>query len=122
MAWFEFRQNNSGGSFDLDPRSGIGVHVWIEALDWEQANVRALTIGIYFDGCADGIDCDCCGDRWQEAWDSDGEEYPDINAQYDFSWDDAVYLHPLEGPFVVARSGNYDEILSRFIPASTGHA
>ena len=28
------------------------------------ANDIAQGNGIYFNGVADGIDCDCCGDRW----------------------------------------------------------
>lgn len=31
--FWEFDQNNSGGSFDIDDERGIGPSVWIEAID-----------------------------------------------------------------------------------------
>ena len=65
--WFGFKQNNSGGSFDHDPESGIGYAIYVEADDAEHANYRAKRIGLYFNGCASGRDCSCCGDRWSEA-------------------------------------------------------
>jgi hypothetical protein len=101
MAWFEFSQNNSGGHFDIDRSNGIGPRVWIEAADADAANERALDIGLYFNGVEAGFDCDCCGDRWYEVWDSDGVAEPEIDDDYDFNWHNAVYLHPLEGPFKV---------------------
>lgn len=60
--WYEFYQNNSGGSFTPPGRT-----VWIEAVSTIHANERALDIGIYFDGVNNGVDCDCCGDRWSRA-------------------------------------------------------
>jgi hypothetical protein len=27
--WYHFRQNNSGGSWDVDLKTGIGIDVWI---------------------------------------------------------------------------------------------
>ncbi|WP_420492620.1 DUF7296 family protein [Paenibacillus larvae] len=36
----------------------------MEADTAEQANAKAETIGIYFDGVDKGIDCPCCGDSW----------------------------------------------------------
>lgn len=68
--FYEFRQNNSGG-FWREP----GMSVIIEANSSEEANVIAETKGLYFNGCEEGLDCDCCGDRWYRAWsDKDGEE------------------------------------------------
>lgn len=64
--WFNFRQNNSGGIF-RDP----AINVWVEARDAEEANKRAASIGLYFDG--DG-DCSCCGNRWHEQWSDDRGE------------------------------------------------
>lgn len=61
MAFFHYRQNNSGGSFDVDSESGISVHVLIEAAGPDEANAKAQRIGLYFDGADD---CPCCGDRW----------------------------------------------------------
>ena len=75
--FYHFSQNNSGGSFDFDEDSGITVHVIIEATDHANANDIAEDAGIYFDGCRDGVDCNCCGDRWYPAWD-DGDENPSV--------------------------------------------
>ena len=33
---------------------------------------------MYFDGCAKNIDCPCCGDRWYQQYDGDGDEQPSI--------------------------------------------
>lgn len=96
--FYEFGQNNSGGSFDIDDEGGIGPRVWIEAGNPEDANDRAESIGLYFNGVADGRDCSCCGSRWSAAWDGDeGEIAPKINEKYDFDWHDTVYVHRLDG-------------------------
>ena len=95
--FYEFRQNNSGGSFDIDDTDGIGPRVWIEATDAKHANARALRLGIYFDGCAGGRDCNCCGDRWSPAWKDDGEDTVEVDPEYDFGWHDTVYVHHLDG-------------------------
>lgn len=112
--WYEFDQNNSGGCFVIEPRIGIGPRVWIEADSVDQANDRAESLGIYFNGCEDGRDCDCCGDRWWPQWGHEGEVRPDINVRYDFSWNDEVYLHPLVGNFLVVTVDNYNEVLAQF--------
>lgn len=62
--WWEYRQNNSGGSFDPDG----GMSTWIWAHSASQADAIAEQNGIYFDGCRSGADCPCCGDRWSTAW------------------------------------------------------
>lgn len=76
MAWFHFSQNNSGGSFSFDEEAGITHHVVIEADTAWLANQRAQHIGIYFNGCDDGLDCPCCGDRWSEPCDNEGDKDP----------------------------------------------
>lgn len=77
MAWYEYHQNNTGGSFVED--DDVGAWVWIEASSADEANSRAQSrAGIYFDGCDDGMDCPCCGDRWYPAWKDDGSEKPEI--------------------------------------------
>lgn len=68
--FFDFRQNNSGGRFKLDPKNGISVIVIIEAPSDTIANCIAETKGIQFDS-----GCPCCGDRWTRAWDG-GEDVP----------------------------------------------
>jgi hypothetical protein len=59
MKFFHFNQNNSFGQYD-----GPALDVVIEAENAKDANHRAEDNGLYFDGCMDGIDCKCCGDRW----------------------------------------------------------
>ncbi len=77
MKFFHFSQNNSGGRFTIDAKQGIGVHVIIEAKNIGAANNRAQQIGLYFNGCDDGMDCSCCGDRWYPCCDK-GSSYPQI--------------------------------------------
>jgi hypothetical protein len=74
MPFFRFCQNNSGGSFSLT--NNLTHHVIVEAHDHIHANARFEELGGYFNGCADGLDCDCCGDRWSRVWKDDGEPEP----------------------------------------------
>lgn len=74
--FYQYRQNNSGGKFEYDKHDGISVFVIVEAHNYREANSRANNIGLYFNGCADGYDCPCCGDRWYEQWENDGDDYP----------------------------------------------
>lgn len=76
--FYHFDQNNSGGSFSFDGNEGITHHVVIEADNASDANTIAEEIGIYFNGCSTGLDCDCCGDRWYEVQERHGEEFPHI--------------------------------------------
>jgi hypothetical protein len=62
--FYTFGQNNSGGSFVFDYSRGITHFVIIEADSESEAMERAERIGLYFNGCSNGIDCSCCGDRW----------------------------------------------------------
>lgn len=106
--WWEFQQNNSGGLFDHDPEAGIGYLVFIEARNADEASARAQEIGIYFDGCRDGTDCPCCGDRWYEPY-GDGDPVPNVYGEIVrpaaadedpwVEWGIPSYMHPLEGPF-----------------------
>ena len=71
MPLFQFRQNNSGGQY-MGPK-----FVVVKADDADQANQIAQDQGpVYFDGVADGIDCDCCGDRWYPVNDDDAQDQP----------------------------------------------
>jgi len=72
--FYEFDQNNSGGSFDVD--NEVCHRVVIEATSPEKANEKAQSLGIYFDGCAEGLDCPCCGDRWGECDEYDATSFP----------------------------------------------
>jgi hypothetical protein len=70
--FYEFRQNNSGGSF-VGP-----VLVIVEATSPAEANeIAQEKADVYFDGCARDLDCDCCGDRWYPLWDeAEGSPVP----------------------------------------------
>ena len=74
MKFFKFDQNNSGGSFDADDK--VCHRVIVEAKDTDEAIDIAENLGIYFDGCETGMDCDCCGDRWHRPWGDEGMVFP----------------------------------------------
>lgn len=76
--FYEFRQNNSGGSFRTDLVAGVSIFVSIEAIDYWHAVYKAERIGLYWDGVDRGYDCSCCGDRWSKPWSEDGTEEPTI--------------------------------------------
>lgn len=99
--FYKFNQNNSFGKFDIDDVMGIGPIVYVEANDANSANYRAESLGIYFNGVDDGIDCPCCGDRWYNVTDIDYNVTDDVDAhidpKYDFGWHDTVYVHMLDG-------------------------
>ena len=105
--YYIFDQNNSGGSFDIDPKEGIGPRVWVEATSYDHANDRAENIGIYFEGVQEGRDCPCCGDRWHPLWnEEDGQDDPLIRPEYDFNWHDEVYVHRMTGEILTVRKGD----------------
>lgn len=107
--WYEFRQNNSGGSFRVDGENGLSTHVILEADDAEDANERAQRLGIYFDGVRNDLDCSCCGDRWCEVRTRDGNTSPTIYGESlgevsgFLSWAGKelpeVYVHMKDGQF-----------------------
>ena len=74
--FYEFGQNNSGGSFVID--NDLTCHVIIEADNDKEANKLAEGVGVYFNGCDDNIDCNCCGDRWYEQYEEEGDEVPSV--------------------------------------------
>jgi hypothetical protein len=67
MSFYEFDQNNTGGSFEITEK--LKHTVIIESDTAKEANKAAKKLGIYFDGCYKGKDCACCGDRWDIATD-----------------------------------------------------
>lgn len=73
MKFYFFNQNNSGGSFDVTDK--LCHRVIIEASNVDEAIDIAENMGIYFDGCATGSDCECCGDRWYRPDDGHGFPY-----------------------------------------------
>lgn len=103
--FYEFNQNNSGGGFDFNRSAGITHIVIIEADSAGDANKRAESIGLYFDG--DG-DCPCCGDRWYSAY-GDGDEVPAVygtpveDYHIDYKWmgtDPEIFIHYTDGRIV----------------------
>lgn len=71
--FYLYRQNNTEGHYIEN--NIIGKCVIIEENDIEEANIKAVSIGIYFNGVCKGVDCSCCGDRWL----SEPEEYNSID-------------------------------------------
>lgn len=67
LNWHSYRQTNSRGEF-----RGPALNVHIQALSPTAADAIAMERGLYFDGIDKGIDCSCCGDRWQRADARDG--------------------------------------------------
>lgn len=66
--WYRFHQNNSYGIW-IGPQN---IHV--EAIDLDHACRRAEEeAGVYFNGCRDGKDCSCCGDRWYRPYEEPTE-------------------------------------------------
>ena len=105
MTFFTFNQNNSGGGFDFDERAGIAHYVIVEADSAAAANARAEAIGIYFDHEYE-IDCECCGTRWYEAWEDDGDAVP------------SIYGTPVQDYFEFKFMGNDPEV---FVHFADGH-
>ena len=86
--FYTYDQNNSGGFFKITKK--IKHYVIIEADSAKEADEKAESIGLYFDGVKKDIDCPCCGDRWDKADDPDfginGTEKPEI-------WGESVLEH-----------------------------
>ena len=62
--WYLFDQNNSYGYFEVNDK--LCAKLFIEANNEEEANEKAISLGCYFNGVEEGIDCPCCGDRWSD--------------------------------------------------------
>ena len=78
---YNFDQNNSGGYY-VKPAQNIIVK---DARDEKHAIEIALAAGMYFDGVADGTDCDCCGVRWvpmAQEYDSAEKAVADANRSF----------------------------------------
>lgn len=95
--FYRYTQNRSGGFFIVDEQAGIGPLVWVEAASAREADDRAKTIGIYFNGCDSGEDCECCGDRWEPAWEGDSQDEIHVDVSRDFTCHDRVYFHLSDG-------------------------
>jgi hypothetical protein len=112
--FFTYNQNNSGGHFVINKERGIGEYVIVEAMNSNDADARAESIGLYFNGVEDGMDCGCCGDRWYSPYD-DGSEEPLIYGQSpedykngdNWSKNKTIAVHYLDGG-VKCYDGNWD--------------
>ncbi|MHC2451219.1 hypothetical protein ACUXP3_001820 [Bacillus altitudinis] len=62
MTFYEYTQNNSGGHFEVNEK--LCHRLFIEADSYSESESIAESLGVYFNGVSDGIDCGCCGDRW----------------------------------------------------------
>lgn len=97
--FYHYRQNNSGGSFDVDEQAGIDINVFVEAYSAGQADDQAERIGLYFDGVDKGMDCDCCGDRWYTSSEGDWSTFADSKAIKESPYVTSGYIHRLDGSF-----------------------
>ena len=98
MSYFKFKQNNSFGHYNGTPL------VFIQADNAKAANAIAQDNGIYFNGVADGIDCDCCGDRWHPVHDDDALDVPTgYVADSNFDYKKKIYN---DGDDYIDYSGN----------------
>lgn len=92
--FYHFRQSNPGGSFVYDAERGLSTSVYIEADSYEEANERAKALGIYFYGVEQGLDCECCGDRWYPVRSHDEIETP---PKKDAPFDEEIFSMKWEG-------------------------
>lgn len=95
--FYTYDQNNSGGGFDHYPASGIGFRVVIEAVSAADADRKAEAIGLYFNGCDSGMDCDCCGDRWHPAYGEGSEQPEQYGKPITGGWGIPSYIHYADG-------------------------
>lgn len=103
--FYTFNQNNSGGRFVRN--SMVDHYVVVEGKSFEEIIERAESIGIYFDGCSDGRDCSCCGDRWYKPWSESDSDFTKVPSCYGSAFagpftnkrkkDSTVVVHYLDG-------------------------
>lgn len=79
--FYEYSQNNSGGSFVVNDE--VCHRLFIEAESADEANRKAEQLGCYWDGVEKGRDCPCCGDRWYSAWDDDAIDLARMSDLYE---------------------------------------
>lgn len=97
MKFWTYYQNNSGGCNVVNDR--VAKFVFIEAESAEDADNRAEEIGIYFNGCETGRDCDCCGDRWDRAYEQTATAADALRSVYDWCLDQdpAAHVYTADG-------------------------
>lgn len=123
--WYKYSQNNSGGSHVYDDNRGLSEWVFIEADSAKEADEYAESIGIYFNGVDDDMDCDCCGDRWYpQAWwgggDDKGKTLDELRVHIGetlkYRWradGNAIYIHFKDGSFIGDKDKNAGKLTSR---------
>jgi hypothetical protein len=79
---YRYRQNNSGGHFIVS--DSVAETVFIEATSPKEADAKAKSVGIYFDGVETGQDCSCCGDRWSSCSEFDWSKEPFEGDPFEF--------------------------------------
>ena len=102
-------QNDSGGYWVDDEQAGVGAHIIIEAVDWEEADRKLEKIGSNVSRF--NSPCPCCGERWGSARYSAATAKPKIHGttveQYQsYSDDETAYVHYYDGTikkFVIPR-------------------
>ena len=99
---YNFDQNNSGGYY-VKPAQNIIVK---DARDEKHAIEIALKAGMYFNGVADGVDCDCCGDRWNGI----SGEYGDLDKAVANANDSFIDEHNGVPKYVIVDGGSGDSI------------
>jgi hypothetical protein len=62
MKFYELVQNNSGGSFAVN--DDVTHRILVEAGEYKEAISIFESLGVYWNGVEEGMDCECCGDRW----------------------------------------------------------
>lgn len=111
--FYTYGQNNSGGSFVID--ENVGQYVIVEADTVEQANDAAESrAGLYFDGCDQGVDCSCCGDRWyRQYYKDDGNKEPMIYGKTieEFKEDPGMVLRSEMSIHVYYQDGRHEKIV-----------
>lgn len=96
--FFTYVQNNSGGGFHYEDWQ-VTEYVVIEAMDADEADVIAGSVGIYFDpNCL--IDCECCGSRWGQAY--LGDDLPSV-------WGEPVWRKYAKEPSMISFMGEKPE-------------
>lgn len=93
--FYTFSQSNPGGRYD----DSMPMYLIIQSTSAEQANERAESLGVYFDGTVIGRDCECCNDRWYRVDDFDGKKNPMVYGELAVDDGNRVkiyYFTPLE--------------------------
>lgn len=109
--YYRFRQNNTGGFFEEKPP--IASTMFIEADSQQDAIVRGQDIGLYWNGVEAGVDCECCGDRWDE---SPEEAQPIIDSEHILPTVESIAQYEADQCGCTASIVNKNDSVLLFIP------